>query len=58
MRLIHVYLTVYFVLLLGAIVVLWQSGALGALPPAFVAIALVVSVCLGLLLAVVSARAS
>jgi hypothetical protein len=56
MRPIQIYLIVYFTLLSGAVVVLWQSGALAVLPAAWMAIALVVSAGLGILLAVISVR--
>lgn len=54
MRFVTIYLIGYFALLGGAALALWQSGILGELPTTWVAIAAMVAVGLGVLLAVAS----
>jgi hypothetical protein len=54
MRFLHIYLVGYFLLVLGAGLTLWQSGALSRLGPLWVVIGAVVAVGLGVLLAVTS----
>ena len=51
MRFVNVYLTVYFVLIAGAVVALWIGGALGSIPPLWTAISLIVAVGFGVVLA-------
>ena len=53
-RLVRIYLSVYYVLLIGAAITLWQSGVLDRLPGGLVGIAAVVAVGLGILLWVTS----
>lgn len=48
------YLLAYFALLAGALVTLWQARVLSQIPRAWVVLALLVSVGLGFLLAVVA----
>ena len=50
------YLVGYFILLVGAALALWQSGILDEIPGVWIAIAAVVAVGLGLMLAVASGR--
>ena len=56
MRFIHLYLIGYFILILGAVLALWQAGALGRIPPIWLAISAIVAVGLGIMLAVTSGR--
>jgi len=56
MRLIRIYLIGYFVLVLGAVAALWQSGVLSQLSPLWVAIGLLLAIGLGVVLAVTSTR--
>jgi hypothetical protein len=48
------YLVGYFVLFFGALFALWQSGALSQLPESWVALAVLVAIGFGVLLAVAS----
>ena len=54
MTFVRLYLVGYFVLFLGACVVLWRSGVLGQIPTAWIVLAAFVATGLGVLLAVVS----
>jgi hypothetical protein len=56
MRFIHLYLIGYFVLVLGAVAALWQAGILSRVSGAWVAIAMIIAVGLGIMLAVTSAK--
>jgi hypothetical protein len=56
MRFIHLYLIGYFVLVLGAVLALWQAGILSRVSGAWVAIAMIIAVGLGIMLAVTSAK--
>lgn len=56
MRFLRLYLIGYFVLLLGAAWALWESGVLREIPGVWIAIAAVIAVGLGIMLAVVSSR--
>lgn len=56
MRLLHVYLGVYFLLVAAAFFTLWRSGILARLPRSWVIVAALVSFSLGVLLAVASRR--
>jgi hypothetical protein len=56
MRFIHLYLIGYFVLVVGACLALWQAGILARISPIWLAIAALVVVGLGLILAVSSVR--
>jgi hypothetical protein len=55
MRFLKLYLVGYFVLLLGAVLALWQSGILRQIPGVWIAIGAVIAVGLGIVLAVSSA---
>ena len=56
MRFIHLYLVGYFVLVIGAVLALWQSGALAKISGIWIAIGLVIAVGLGIMLAVSSGK--
>ena len=51
-----IYLVGYFMLLVGAALALWQSGILNEIPGVWMAIAAVIAVGLGIMLAVSSGR--
>src|SRR5207253_4566774 len=55
MRFLRLYLVGYFVLLLGAVLALWQSGILRQIPGVWIAIGAVIAVGLGIVIAVSSA---
>ena len=52
MRFVHIYLIGYFLLLIGALAALWYGGVLRQLSPMWIAIGLIISVGLGIMLAV------
>lgn len=54
MRFLKLYLVGYFVLLLGAVLALWQSGILAEIPGVWLAIGAVIAVGFGIMLAVAS----
>jgi hypothetical protein len=54
MKFMRLYLIGYFILLLGAVLALWQSGVLRQISAIWLAIGLVIAVGLGILLAVSS----
>ena len=54
MRALAAYLIVYFALVIGALLALWQSGVLQQLPPVPVVVVLLIAVGLGVLLAFTS----
>jgi len=54
MKYLKLYLVGYFVLLIGAGLALWQSGILDEIPGIWLAIAVIVAVGLGIMLAVAS----
>jgi hypothetical protein len=56
MRILHIYLAIYFALIMGAGFALWQAGVLGRLSFGSVILAAIVVVGLGVLLAVTSSR--
>jgi hypothetical protein len=56
MRLIRIYLVGYFLLVLGALLALWQGGVLAQFSAAWVAIGLLLAIGLGVILAVTSTR--
>jgi hypothetical protein len=47
MRFIHLYLVGYFVLVVGAVLALWQAGALAKVSGIWIAIGLVIAVGIG-----------
>ena len=56
MRLIHLYLIGYFVLVIGAGLALWQAGLLHRVSAIWVLISALIVIGLGILLAVTSVR--
>ena len=54
MKLLTLYLAFYFLLVAAAVFVLWQSGILGEIPGAWIALGAVVAVGVGILLAAAS----
>ena len=56
MRFIHLYLVGYFVLVIGAVLALWQSGALARVSAIWIAIGLIIAIGLGIMLAVSSGK--
>ena len=56
MKFIHLYLIGYFVLILGAGLALWQSGALARVSGVWLAIGTIIAVGLGIMLAVSAAK--
>lgn len=56
MRFIHLYLIGYFILVLGAVLALWQAGVLARISLIWLLVSGLVVVGLGLLLAVTSVR--
>jgi hypothetical protein len=52
MRFVNIYLVGYVVLLIGALLALWQGGVLRHLAPMWVLIGLVIAVGLGIMLSV------
>jgi hypothetical protein len=56
MRFVHLYLTGYFVLVIGAALVLWQSGALARIGDPWLVIGMIIALGLGIVLAVTSAK--
>ncbi len=56
MRFIHLFLVGYFILLVGAVMALWQAGILARISPLWIAIGVIISVGLGIMLAVSSGK--
>jgi hypothetical protein len=56
MRFVQIYLIGYFILLLGAGLALWQSGIVDEIPLVWLAIAAIVAIGLGIMLAVASGQ--
>jgi hypothetical protein len=52
MKFINIYLIGYFILIMGAVLALWQAGILARLSATWVVIGLVIAVGLGIMLAV------
>jgi hypothetical protein len=55
MRFLTLYLVGYFILLIGAVLALWQAGVLKEIPGIWLAIAAIVAIGFGIMLAVASA---
>jgi hypothetical protein len=55
MKFLKLYLVGYFLLLVGAVLALWQAGVLKEIPGVWLAIAAVVAIGFGIMLAVASA---
>jgi hypothetical protein len=56
MRFLKVYLIGYFILLLGGVLALWQSGILRQIPGIWLAIGALIAIGFGIMLAVASGR--
>ena len=56
MRFIYLYLAGYFILAIGAMLALWQAGVLARVPGTWLAIAAIIVVGLGVLLAATAVR--
>jgi hypothetical protein len=56
MRFIHLYLIGYFVLVVGAVLALWQAGALARVSGVWLAISALIVVGLGIMLAVTAGK--
>ena len=56
MKFIHLYLVGYFVLVLGAALALWKSGALAHVGAMWITIGVIIAVGLGIMLAVSSGK--
>ena len=56
MRFLKLYLVGYFILLIGAVWALWQSGILNQIPGVWIAIGALIAVGFGIMLAVSSGR--
>ena len=56
MKYINIYLIGYFVLVIGAVLALWQSGVLVSVQPIWIGIGLIIALGLGIMLAVSSGK--
>ena len=56
MKFMKLYLVGYFILLIGAVWALWQSGILKEIPPVWIGIGAIIAVGFGIMLAVSSGR--
>ena len=56
MRFIHLFLIGYFILLVGVVLALWQTGVLSRVAPVWIGIGAIVAVGLGIMLAVSSGK--
>jgi len=56
MRFIHLYLIGYFVLVVGAVLALWQAGVLARISGTWLAIGMLIAFGLGIMLAVTAAK--
>jgi hypothetical protein len=56
MRFIHLYLVGYFVLVVGAVLALWQSGVLARISGTWLAIGMIIALGLGIMLAVTAGK--
>ena len=56
MRFIHLYLIGYFVLVVGAVLALWQAGVLARVSGTWLAIGMIIIVGLGIMLAVTAGK--
>ncbi len=58
MRWVRLYLVGYAILVIGALLALWQSGVLRRISPVWLGIGLLIAIGLGIMLAVASSRPS
>jgi hypothetical protein len=56
MRLVHLYLIGYFILLIGAGLTLWNAGVLARVDAMWLAVSIIIAVGLGIVLAVTAER--
>jgi len=56
MKYVNIYLVGYFVLVIGAVLALWQAGVLDAVRPIWIGIGLIIALGLGIMLAVSSGK--
>jgi len=56
MRFIHLYLIGYFVLVVGAVLALWQAGVLAKVSGSWLGIGVVIALGLGIMLAVTAGK--
>lgn len=56
MRFIHLYLVGYFILVIGAVLALWQAGVLSRIGAGWIALGLIIAIGLGIMLAVTSVK--
>jgi hypothetical protein len=56
MRFIHLYLIGYFVLVVGAVLALWQAGVLARVSGTWIAIAMLIVLGLGIMLSVTAGK--
>ena len=56
MKFLKLYLVGYFILLVGAVAALWQSGVLDEIPGIWIGIGAVIAIGFGIMLAVASGR--
>ena len=56
MRFIHLYLIGYFVLVVGAVLALWQAGVLARVSGSWLAIGMLIVLGLGIMLAVTAGK--
>ena len=56
MKFVNIYLIGYFLLVVGAVLALWQSGVLDAVQPIWIGIGLIIALGLGVMLAVSSGK--
>jgi hypothetical protein len=52
MKYMNMYLVGYFILVIGAVLALWQAGVLDAVAPIWIGIGLIIALGLGIMLAV------
>jgi hypothetical protein len=56
MKFLKLYLVGYFILLVGAVMALWQSGVLRQIPGIWIGIGSIIAIGFGIMLAVASGR--
>jgi hypothetical protein len=56
MRFIHLFLAGYFILIVGVLLALWQTGILSRVAPVWIGIGALVAVGLGIMLSVLSGK--
>jgi hypothetical protein len=56
MRFIHLFLIGYFVLIVGVVLALWQSGVLRRVDPVWIGIGAIVAIGIGIMAAVTSGK--